>query len=251
MTKTIRFLSIILITTAMLPPLFNSAAAAENNILEIGHFSANQPGPEIPAGWKPFLFKNIKRHTQYSLVKDDSITVVKAVSDNAASGLIREMTIDPKKYPIVVWRWKISNIYVKGDVAQKSGDDFPARLYIAFQENSDQVSLWEKAVDKTIKLIYGITPPSDAITYIWANKVPIGSVSANPFTDRVKMIAVESGNTRLNTWTTEKRNIYEDYLKSFGQPPPMISGIAIMTDSDNTHESAVTYYGDITMKSSE
>jgi hypothetical protein len=44
---------------------------------------------------------------------------------------------------------------------------------------------------------------------------------------------------------SEERNIYEDYKKAFGQEPPMISGVAIMTDTDNTGESAIAYYGDI------
>ena len=251
MSKTLYFLSIVSISMAAMLTLFNCPADAENHTIEIGHFSADPPGSEIPANWKPFLFKNIKTHTQYLLVKDNGTTVVKAESDNAASGLIREITVDPKKYPIIEWRWKVSNTYQKGDVTQKSGDDFPARLYVAFQSSPDRISLWEKAVDKTVKLIYGITPPTDAITYIWANKAPPGSITPNPFTSRARMIAVESGNDQLNTWKTEQRNIYADYIKCFGQEPPMISGIAIMTDSDNTHESAIAYYGDIVMKSSE
>jgi hypothetical protein len=70
----------------------------------------------------------------------------------------------------------------------------------------------------------------------------------NPFTDRVMMIVVESGEPRLNQWVNEERNIFEDYKKAFGQEPPMISGIAIMTDTDNTAESAIAYYGDILFK---
>jgi hypothetical protein len=67
----------------------------------------------------------------------------------------------------------------------------------------------------------------------------------NPYTNRVIMIVVESGETKLNQWVSEERNIFEDYKKAFGQEPPMISGIAIMTDTDNTGESATAYYGDI------
>ena len=67
----------------------------------------------------------------------------------------------------------------------------------------------------------------------------------NPFTDRVKMIVVESGAENLNTWVGQQRNIYEDYKQAFGEEPPMISGVAIMTDTDNTRESATAYYGDI------
>jgi hypothetical protein len=59
------------------------------------------------------------------------------------------------------------------------------------------------------------------------------------------MIVVESGPARLNRWVQEKRNILEDYRKAFGNPPPLISGVAVMTDSDNTGESATAHYGDI------
>ena len=62
------------------------------------------------------------------------------------------------------------------------------------------------------------------------------------------MIVVESGPAKLNTWITEERNVYEDYKRAFGEEPPMISGVAIMTDTDNTGESAEAYYGDIVLK---
>jgi hypothetical protein len=47
-------------------------------------------------------------------------------------------------------------------------------------------------------------------------------------------------------WVEEQRNIYEDYKKAFGEEPPLINGVAIMSDTDNTKERAVAYYGDIT-----
>jgi hypothetical protein len=59
------------------------------------------------------------------------------------------------------------------------------------------------------------------------------------------MIVVESGAGKLNQWVSEERNIYEDYKRAFGEEPPMISGVAIMTDTDNTGEAATAYYGDI------
>ncbi len=60
------------------------------------------------------------------------------------------------------------------------------------------------------------------------------------------MIVIESGDKNKNTWMQEKRNIADDYRLAFGEEPPIISGVAIMTDSDNTKESAVAWYGDIT-----
>ncbi len=62
------------------------------------------------------------------------------------------------------------------------------------------------------------------------------------------MFVVESGTVKLNQWVNEERNVYEDYKKAFKEEPPMISGVAIMTDTDNTGESATAYYGDILFK---
>ena len=59
------------------------------------------------------------------------------------------------------------------------------------------------------------------------------------------MIVVESGAEKVNQWVTEERDILEDYRRAFGEDPFLISGVAIMTDTDNTGESAVAYYGDI------
>ena len=65
------------------------------------------------------------------------------------------------------------------------------------------------------------------------------------------MIVVESGETKLRQWVSEERNVFEDYEKAFGKKPPMITGVAIMTDTDNTGESATAYYGDIVFKRRE
>jgi hypothetical protein len=213
--------------------------------IEVGKFSAEQPGDNLPSGWKPLTFKKIGKHTLYRLVKDGNTTAVKAVSHASASGLIRDMTINPREYPVLQWRWKVENILVKGDVHRKEGDDYPARIYIAFEYDASKLNLFERVEYQTVKLLYGQSPPLGAVNYIWESRAPLGTIVPNPFTSRVKMIVVESGSGKLNQWVSEERNVYEDYLKAFGVEPPLISGVAIMTDTDNTGESATAYYGDI------
>ncbi len=163
--------------------------------------------------------------------------------------MIRHVRIDPEKYPIIEWRWKITNVFKKGDVTQKAGDDYPARLYITFEFDSETAGLMEWAKYKALKLVLGKTPPSEAINYIWASKAPDGTVVPSPYTNQSMMMVVQSGKADLNKWVIEKRDIHADYMAAFGKKPPMISGIAIMTDGNDTGESAVTYYGDIVMKS--
>jgi hypothetical protein len=225
-------------------PLVPSHAQQEA-ILEVGKFSTEPLENRLPTGWKPLTFKKIDRHTTYTFVKDGNEVVVRAVAESSASGLVREIKIDPKEYPIIQWRWKVMNILKNGDVSRKDGDDYPARIYITFEYDPSKLGFFEKAKYEAIRLLYGQYPPIGAINYIWESKVPRGTMIPNPYTDRVIMIVVESGESKLNQWVSEERNIHEDYKKAFGQEPPMISGVAIMTDTDNTGEIATAYYGDI------
>ena len=240
----------IVIGIILLLVISSVAKANSDNQLPVGIFSQVQPGQTFPDGWKPLTFEKIPAHTQYELVKDGDAVVVKAVSSQASSGMTREIQIDPNEFPVVEWRWKVKNILKNGNVHSKAGDDYPARLYITFEYDSTKVGFFEKAKYETAKLIYGQYPPIGAINYIWESQSPIGTRVPNPYTNRVNMIVIESGETRLNEWITEERNVFEDYKKAFGEDPPIISGVAIMTDTDNTKEQAVAYFGDIIFKKS-
>jgi hypothetical protein len=220
----------------------------EPKVLEVGKFSEARIEDTLPAGWQPLVFKKIERHTIYRLVRDDQTVVVKAVAEASASGLTRKIKIDPREYPVVQWRWKVTNILKKGDVSRKEGDDYPARIYITFEYDAAKLGFFDKIKYEAAHLLYGEYPPLAAINYIWANKAPQGTMVPNPYTDRVMMIVVESGEPRLNEWIIEERNLYEDYKRAFKEEPPLISGVAIMTDADNTGESATAYYGDILFK---
>ncbi|MBH0203531.1 MAG: DUF3047 domain-containing protein [Nitrospira sp.] len=221
------------------------AGAQDASTVEVGKFSAAPVGQTMPDGWKPLTFKKIPKHTSYHVVKEGDLTIVKAVSEAAASGLIKPVLIDPKEFPIVRWRWKIDNVLQRSDVALKEGDDFPARLYITFQYEPDKVSFGKKLKFKAGQALFGDIPIA-ALNYIWDTKTPVGKIVENAYTDFARMVVVESGTQKVGLWIDEERNIYEDYKKAFGEEPPMINGVAIMSDTDNTKERAIAYYGDIT-----
>lgn len=218
--------------------------ADSSTVLDVGKFSANPSGAALPDGWKPLTFKKIPKLTVYELVKDGGAVVVKATSEASASGLIKEIKIDPKAFPIVRWRWKVENLLKNSDVSRKGGDDYPARLYITFEYDPDKVSFGKKLKFKAGQAIFGDIPIA-ALNYIWETKTPAGTIVENAYTDFAQMIVVESGPKKVGMWVEEERNIYEDYKKAFGEEPPMINGVAIMSDTDNTKERATAYYGDI------
>lgn len=216
--------------------------------LIIGNFSALKPAADMP-NWQPLTFDKIPRHSQYELIDDDGSTVLAAVSENAASGLTRKIEIDPQQFPIIKWRWRVNNIIENGDVRKKSGDDYAARIYITFKYQREKAGAFERAKMAAAKAIYGEYPPVAALNYIWANRAPQNSITSNAYTKRVKMIAVQSGNENARKWHNETRNILKDYQAAFGKSPPPISGIAIMTDTDNTKSKAHAYFGDIIFES--
>ena len=223
--------------------------AQSGAVLEVGKFSASQVGTALPDGWKPLTFKKIPKQTLYELVKDGESVVVKAMSDASASGLTKEVRIDPKEYPIIRWRWRVENLLKRSDVNRKDGDDYPARLYITFEYDPEKTSFSRKLKYKAGRAIFGEIPIG-ALNYIWETKTPIGTIIENAYTDFAQMIVVESGPQKVGTWVDEERNIYEDYTRAFGEDPPMINGVAIMSDTDNTKEQATAYYGDIVFQKS-
>lgn len=197
------------------------------------------------SGWQSLTFPNIARHSHYQLVDIDGLHRVRATSSDSASGLIFRVHVDPSQYPVIRWRWKISGVYSKGDARKKAGDDYPARIYVAFAFEPQRASWWEKLRRKAAQIFYRGPLPGSALNYIWANRLPPGKIIANAFSPQTMMIPVETGNRHRGQWRTEQRNIVADYRKAFGHSPPPIVGIGIMTDSDNTGESATAWYGDI------
>ena len=196
-------------------------------------------------GWEPMEFPKIDRHSRYQLTDDNGEQVVKATTDNSASGLIARVSVEPGDSLILRWRWKVSNVYEQGNARKKEGDDYPARIYVAFEFEPDEAGFFERAKRKTVEVVFGEELPGNALNYIWANRLPVGEIIANPFTDTTMMVAVNSGTANTGEWVTVERDIVADYRKAFGREPPKLVGVAIMSDSDNTGASATAWYGDV------
>ncbi len=225
-----------------------SAGAGLREIV-IDSFSDETTAEGIPKGWESLTFKKVPNHTQYSIAKSGADFFVKAVSRNSSSAIFKQVGLSAKEFSVLKWRWKIENVLIKSNAAKKSGDDYAARIYVAFKYDPAQASLWEKAKYGAVKQLYGKYPPKGALVYVWDNKLPVGTALDNAYTDRAKIIVIESGKEKAGQWVSEERNIYQDYLKLFGQEPPEILFVAVMSDTDNTGESTVAYFDDISLGS--
>ena len=176
----------------------------------------------LKPGWTTKIFKG---ETHYSVVKTDQGQVLQAQSNAAASGLVYEIEYAPAEYPILAWRWKIEKTIDKGDERSKAGDDYAARIYVIFPH-------W-------------FFPKTRTLNYIWANHLPQNEILPNAYTGNAMMLAASSGPDEAGTWVKVRRNIVEDYRRAFGEDPPEVGAIAIMTDTDNTGETVLAWYDDI------
>lgn len=215
--------------------------------IRIGSFSGLQPAAGLPPGWKPLTFKKIKRHTRYRLVVDEGKTVIEARSEASASGLVRPVEIDPHDFPVIQWHWKVPRPLAGSRVTSKAGDDYAARIYVTFAFEPERAGFWKRLAHKAASSAAGKQLPGSALIYVWSANDPQGLIVSNPYSADIKMVVVRSGKSMAAKWVTERRNILEDYRRAYGREPGMISAIAIMTDTDNTGDSTVAYYGDIVL----
>ncbi|MCP9760794.1 DUF3047 domain-containing protein [Aquitalea sp. S1-19] len=175
------------------------------------------------AGWDT---KSFKGETRYRLVQDGNTTVLRADADGGASGKFRKMKVDLTKTPFLNWRWKISNTYAGVNERSKSGDDYPARVYVVDERGP-----------------FGLS--SRALNYVWSSNQPIGSRWPNAFVSQAMLQAVDSGNAKAGQWVVHKRNVREDLKTAFGEDFDHIDAVALMSDADNAGGKASAWYGDI------
>lgn len=191
--------------------------------------------------WEPLHFPEIKEHTTYSVERGRDDAYLKAESHASASALVLKKEFNVYEFPKVRWRWKISNIFEKGDAARKSGDDYPLRVYIVFEYDQNNATFTEKIKYELAKKIYGEYPFQSCLSYIWANRQQNERIITNAFASESKLVILQTGNENAGVWVDQEINIIEDYHKAFGEDPPVMGRLAIMSDSDNTKESTVSY----------
>ena len=164
--------------------------------------------------------------TSYSVGSNENGNYLKAIADNAASGLGKEIKIDLNKTPFINITWKIEKDIPGIDETAKKGHDFAARVFV---------------IKKT-----GATALSNrAINYVFSSNQDIGSNSRSPYTKKSIDNVLATTKTNLNEWVTVKANVKEDFKKFHNLDVNELDGIAIMSDTDNSKQKSITYYQNI------
>ncbi len=190
-----------------------------------------EPGP---GSWRALEFPRIPKHTHYERVQDAGLEVLRAHSECAASGLLIPLEgIDLAQTPRLRWRWKVSlPLEARANEREKAGDDFAARVYVAFAFEPERASLLERARHRVAASLYGEEMPGVALNYVWSRREPAGSHWDNPFIASSLMISLGPG--APGAWRDADVDVLADYRRLLGGEPPQALFVALMTDSDNS-----------------
>ena len=164
--------------------------------------------------------------TIYTTGANENGNFLKAVAENAASGLGKEVKIDLNKTPFINITWKVEKDLAGIKEDSKKGHDFSARVF---------------AVKKT-----GATPLSNrAINYVFSSNNDVGFNSPSPYTKKSIDNVLASTKNSLNKWVTVKANVKEDFKRFHNLDVNELDGLAIMSDTDNSKMTAIAYYQNI------
>ena len=164
--------------------------------------------------------------TSYTVGSNENGNYLKAVADNAASGLGKEIKIDLNKTPFINITWKIEKDLRGIKENTKKGHDYAARVF---------------AIKKT-----GATPLSNrAINYVFSSNSDVGENRPSPYTKKSIDNVLASTKDNLDEWVTVKANVKEDFKKFHDLDVNELDGLAIMADTDNSKMKSISYFQNI------
>jgi len=170
--------------------------------------------------------KKVKGETTWSLGSNENGNFIKAEAEGKGSGLGKEVKIDLSKTPFINITWKVEKDLLGIVENSKKGHDYAARVFVIKKTGSTLLS-------------------NRAINYVFSSNNDVGKNWNSPYTKKSIDYVLSSTKDNLNTWVTVKANVKEDFMKLHGIDVLDISGVAIMTDTDNSKLKAISYYQDI------
>lgn len=185
------------------------ATAGAQDCVTVENFSKGKVGEFLP-DWKP---RKDSGREVYSIQEADGLRFLHALARGLGIQAAKQYEWDPKAYPMLVWSWRPVQFPKGSDERQSKTNDSAVAVYAVFPHTPWSV--------KTLK-------------YIWSAVVPVGT-RLDSSAGLTQALVIQSGTERKGKWTEERVNVLEDYKKFFNETDtPKASGIAVLTDSDDT-----------------
>lgn len=221
-------------------PVLGHAATPE---VTIGRFDVDATA--LPTGWQLIQLEKQVPPTQYRPLLWDGVHAIEAQADRSMALLGRRVSVDLNTMPVLCWRWRVEDVLKKADMTRRQGDDYAARIYIAFSLPPEAMGLADKAALSIARTFWGDRVPDAAINYVWDNRHAVDTRRPNAYTDRAQMIVRRSGAADVGRWVTERVDVQSDVIRAFGSDKARPVLVAIASDTDNTRESVRAGFADL------
>ncbi|MDA9085077.1 DUF3047 domain-containing protein [Candidatus Pelagibacter sp.] len=170
--------------------------------------------------------RKVKGLTTWSLGSNEKGNFLKAEAEGKGSGLGKEIKIDLTKTPFLNITWKIEKDLSGIIENSKKGHDYAARVFVIKKTGSTALS-------------------NRAIGYVYSSNNEIDKYWPSPYTKKSIDYVLSSTLIGLDEWVTVKANVKEHFKKLHNLDIRELSGVAIMTDTDNSKLKAIAYYQSI------
>lgn len=211
-------------------------------------FSRAALGDEVPPGWTHQRLPKVERANLFSIVEDGARRVLQVQSAQSSSSWVHRLDLDASQRPWLHWQWKVSRALAGSDLRSKDGDDFAARLYVFFDLPPERLSLGDRLKLAAARALSGSELPAAALCYAWGHAQPVGASGPNPYTDRVRMVILDSQDAQAGRWRSHARDLRRDWAEAFGGTMPRVGGVAVGADTDNTGSAVTTWFGDLRLE---
>ena len=195
---------------------FQQSLAAE--IINIFEFTEDE--------LKTLKVRKIKGKTMYTLGSNENGNYLRAEADGKASGLGKEIKINLLKTPFINITWKVEKDLSGIIENSKKGHDYAARVFVVKKTGATALS-------------------NKAINYVFSSNNFVGENWTSPFTKKSIDYVLSTTKEYPDQWVTVKANVKEDFKKLHDLNVDELSGVAIMTDTDNSKLKAISYYQNI------
>lgn len=186
---------------------------------------ANAGPISFDGSWKNqgFLFlgknKYVQQGSRLDVISDDSVSIL-------YKGLPKEKWSSTG----ASWSWSVSQSVPPTDLNQKKGEDRNLSLYFLFLDEAEA----ERLKGSSIRKLLG-AKSARMLLYVWGGSAPPGGNADRVLEDGRGFRLVKRG--AVTGSFSERVNLAEDYKRAFGTAPPVLFGLAVSADSDDTDTS--------------
>lgn len=198
-------------------------------------------------GWRHQRYGSA-RPTRYGVGVREGRPAVHALSraGNSTLRLPLGEPVDPSLR--LAFSWLVPQLNEAADLRDADIDDAVVRVILTFDGDRDVFRPRDRWLSEIVQLVTGEPMPHATLMYVWDHRYPVGTVIPNPHTERIRMLVVQSGEEGVGRWNDIERDVAADYQAVFGEAPGRLTGLGLMTDSNNTGESVQAWFGPMVLR---